>query len=45
MFLHQLRQIERLDQIVIDECHTILGDQGRFREGLTRLGVLVSAYT
>ena len=25
-FLHRLRQTERLDRIVIDECHTILGD-------------------
>ena len=44
-FLHRLRQTERLDRIVIDECHTILGDQGGFREGLTRLGALVSAHT
>jgi superfamily II DNA helicase RecQ len=34
-----------LDRIVIDECHTILGDQGGFREGMTRLGSLVSAHT
>ncbi|THV78820.1 hypothetical protein D6D29_07372 [Aureobasidium pullulans] len=44
-FLHRLRQTERLDRIVIDECHTILGDQGGFREGMTRLGSLVSAHT
>ncbi|KAI7592076.1 hypothetical protein KC316_g2508 [Hortaea werneckii] len=44
-FLHRLRQTERLDRIVIDECHTMLGDQGGFREGLTRLGSLVSAHT
>jgi superfamily II DNA helicase RecQ len=43
-FLHRLRQTERLDRIVIDECYTILGDQGGFREGLTRLGSLVSAH-
>ena len=44
-FLHRLRQTERLDRIVIDECHTMLGDQGGFREGMTRLGSLVSAHT
>ena len=25
-FLHRLRQTEWLDRIVIDKCHTILGD-------------------
>ena len=25
-FLHRLKQTERLDRIVIDECHTMLGD-------------------
>jgi superfamily II DNA or RNA helicase len=44
-FLRRLRQTERLDRIVIDECHTMLGEQGGFREGLTRLGSLVSAHT
>lgn len=44
-FLHQLRQTERLDWIVIDEYHTILGDQGGFREGITRLGSLISVHT
>jgi superfamily II DNA helicase RecQ len=44
-FLHRLRQTERLDRIMIDECHTMLGDQGGFRKGLTWLGSLVSAHT
>jgi hypothetical protein len=33
-----------LDWIVIDECYTILGDQGGFRKGLMQLGLLVSVH-
>lgn len=44
-FLRRLKQTERLDRIVIDECHVILGEEGGFRPYLQKLGQLVSAHT
>lgn len=44
-FLRRIQQTERLDRIVIDECHTMLGEQGGFRENIQRLGQLSSAHT
>ena len=43
-FLRRIRQTEQLDRIVIDECHTMLGEKGGFRENIQRLGQLASAH-
>lgn len=44
-FLRRARQKERLDRIDIGECHTMLGEQGGFRENIQRLCRLMSAHT
>jgi superfamily II DNA helicase RecQ len=44
-FLNRLRAMQRLDRIVIDECHVVLSRQDRFRKQLQQLGKLVAAET
>ncbi|KAI6787196.1 hypothetical protein KC361_g9560 [Hortaea werneckii] len=44
-FVGRLRQTQRLDRIVIDECHIILNDRWDFRQGLQQLGRLAYAET
>ncbi|KAI9034797.1 DEAD/DEAH box helicase [Aspergillus affinis] len=44
-FINRLRQIRRLDRIVIDECHTVLNNQRDFRPELRQLGQLNYART
>ena len=39
-FMNRLRGQERLDRIVIDECHVVLNDQPDFRPKLQELGEL-----
>ena len=42
-YLNRMKATQRLDRIVIDECHVILNEQVDFRKQLQRLGVLVGA--
>ena len=44
-FVGRLRQTQRLDRIVIDECHIVLNDRWDFRQGLQQLGRLAYAET
>lgn len=44
-FLARLRMYERLDRIVIDECHLLLNDDRTFRRSLQKLGALGAAET
>lgn len=44
-FVGRLRQTQRLDRIVIDECHVILNDRWDFRQRLQQLGLLAYAET
>lgn len=44
-FLNRQRVLQRLDRIVIDECHIVLNDQEGFRPDLQRLGDLRAAHT
>ena len=39
-YVNLLKEISRLDRIVIDECHVMLNDQITFRKQLQRLGEL-----
>ena len=39
-FMNRIRGQERLDRIVIDECHVVLNDQRDFRPRLQKLGEL-----
>lgn len=39
-FMNRLRGQQRLDRIVIDECHVVLNDQATFRPRLRELGDL-----
>ncbi len=41
-FLNRVRAQQRLDRIVIDECHTVLDATGDFRPKLLRLGELTT---
>ena len=42
-FLNRQILPQRLDRIVIDECHVLLHDQAEFRPELRQLGKLVGA--
>jgi superfamily II DNA helicase RecQ len=44
-FVSRIRQTQRLDRIVIDECHVILNDRWDFRQHLQQLGKLAFAET
>ena len=44
-FVRRVQVTQRLDRIVIDECHHILNDQADFRNRLQRMGELVGAET
>lgn len=44
-FVSRMRQTQRLDRIVIDECHVILNDRWDFRQHLQQLGKLAFAET
>ena len=44
-FVSRIRQTQRLDRIVIDECHVILNDRLDFRQHLQQLGKLAFADT
>lgn len=44
-FISRVRQTQRLDRIVIDECHVILNDRWDFRQELQQLGKLAFAET
>lgn len=44
-FVGRMRQTQRLDRIVIDECHVILNDRWDFRQHLQQLGRLAFAET
>jgi superfamily II DNA helicase RecQ len=39
-FLNRMRRTQRLDRIVIDECHVVLNDQMNFRKQMQQLGEL-----
>lgn len=39
-FLNRQQLVHRLDRIVIDECHTLLGTSSTFRTKLSKLGTL-----
>ena len=40
-FLNRLKMIQRLDRIVIDECHIVLNRQYKFRKEMMQLGKLI----
>ena len=42
-FINRLRATQRLDRIVIDECHIILNDQWNFRKEMQQLGDMIGA--
>jgi superfamily II DNA helicase RecQ len=42
-FLNRQRMMQRLDRIVIDECHIVLNQQADFRPEMQQLGRLISA--
>lgn len=42
-YINRLRATQRLDRIVIDECHIVLNDQWNFRKELQQLGDLIGA--
>ena len=42
-FINRLRATQRLDRIVIDECHIVLNNQWNFRKEMQQLGDLVEA--
>jgi superfamily II DNA helicase RecQ len=44
-FVSRVRQTQRLDRVVIDECHVILNDRWDFRQELQQLGKLAFAET
>lgn len=44
-FVSRQRMLQRLDRIVIDECHIVLNPNGRFRPLLQQLGKLRTAET
>lgn len=44
-FITRIRQTQRLDRIVIDECHVVLNDRWDFRQHLQQLGKLAFAKT
>ncbi|KAF9882584.1 hypothetical protein FE257_006232, partial [Aspergillus nanangensis] len=44
-FLNRLQMTQRLDRIVIDECHVILQGSSTFRPAMQRLGQLIQART
>ena len=44
-FIGRVRQTQRLDRIVIDECHVVLNDRWDFRQEMQRLGKLAFAET
>jgi superfamily II DNA helicase RecQ len=44
-FISRVRQTQRLDRVVIDECHVILNDRWGFRQELQQLGELAFAET
>jgi superfamily II DNA helicase RecQ len=44
-FVSRVRQTQRLDRIVIDECHVILNDRWDFRQEMQQLGKLAFAET
>ena len=44
-FVSRIRQTQRLDRIVIDECHVVLNDRWDFRRHLQQLGKLAFAET
>lgn len=44
-FMNRLRVQQRLDRIVVDECHVVLDDPSGFRPAMRRLGHLTSAKT
>ncbi|KAL8991690.1 MAG: hypothetical protein Q9169_007742, partial [Polycauliona sp. 2 TL-2023] len=42
-FINRLRATQRLDRIVIDECHIVLNNQYNFRKEMQQLGDLIGA--
>jgi superfamily II DNA helicase RecQ len=44
-FISRMRQTQRLDRVVIDECHIILNDRWDFRQELQQLGRLAFTET
>ncbi|KAI9035034.1 uncharacterized protein KD926_004698 [Aspergillus affinis] len=44
-FVNRLRVQQRLDRVVVDECHIVLNDQADFRPAMRRLGHLTAART
>ena len=44
-FVNRLRVQQRLDRIVVDECHVVLSDQTDFRPAMHRLGHLTQTRT
>jgi superfamily II DNA helicase RecQ len=44
-FINRLRQTQRFDRIVIDECHVVLNTESKFRPKLRRLGELARVET
>ncbi|KAI9035075.1 uncharacterized protein KD926_004657 [Aspergillus affinis] len=44
-FLNRLRLVQRLDRIIIDECHVMLPEETDFRPAMQQLGRLVTART
>jgi len=44
-FVNRLRITQRLDRVIIDECHVILSSKSTYRKGLARLGEVVNYQT
>jgi len=44
-FINRMKAVQKLDRIVIDECHVVLNEQRSFRRHLQELGQMMEAET